>query len=362
MARQATILIWQGHCATFQGSGFLSQNCQNIILLFHPSTAVSKKKKKKKKLQDEQREFADVMRGFLLRPKVMLGMVMLIGLSTLLPIISQLLPELKQREEYRVAALDIQITEPPRWVPIDLVAEVIDRSELPEELSLLDSEITSQVGAAFGEHPWVRSVRHVEKKAARDEKTDEDISTLTIDLEYRRPVAMVRMPHGLYAVDSDGFLLPSEDFAVGDTKRFPLIINIQRPPVGQAGEFWGDVAVLGAARIAEAITPYWRAFDLTAIRIRNAEKRVEHPSDVIFELMTKEGSFIVWGRAPGTRHPGELSVAQKIGRLQRYLEDFGAFDKPNGPYEIDIRHWQEIARRPIPSSIRFSDRTSRPRN
>ena len=56
---------------------------------------------------------------------------------------------------------------------------------------------------------------------------------------------------------------------------------------------------------------------------------------------------VVWGRAPGSGHPGELTAVQKIGRLRKYLDEFGGYAQPRGPYEIDIRHWQEITRRPL---------------
>jgi hypothetical protein len=56
---------------------------------------------------------------------------------------------------------------------------------------------------------------------------------------------------------------------------------------------------------------------------------------------------VVWGRPPGNDHPGELEATQKIRRLEKYLADYGDYGQPNGPYEIDIRHWQEITRRPL---------------
>jgi hypothetical protein len=42
-----------------------------------------------------------------------------------------------------------------------------------------------------------------------------------------------------------------------------------------------------------------------------------------------------------------LTSSQKLARLEKYVAEFGAFDRPTGPYEIDIRHWQEITRRPL---------------
>jgi len=37
--------------------------------------------------------------------------------------------------------------------------------------------------------------------------------------------------------------------------------------------------------------------------------------------------------------------------MLKYVTDFGGFDRPHGPYEIDIRHWQEISRKP--SSVTY---------
>ena len=50
---------------------------------------------------------------------------------------------------------------------------------------------------------------------------------------------------------------------------------------------------------------------------------------------------------PGKHYPGELTGEQKLGRVQKYLAEFASFERPAGPYEIDIRHWEEISRRPL---------------
>jgi hypothetical protein len=116
------------------------------------------------------------------------------------------------------------------------------------------------------------------------------------------------------------------------------------------------VAVLGAARLAEALLQapsgqpsHWQRLNLIAIHVPTLDGRT-NIEDLSYELIAPGGSRIVWGRAPGSGHPGELSVEQKIGRLQKYVSDFGGFDRPHGPYEIDIRHWQEISRRPLSAS------------
>jgi hypothetical protein len=170
---------------------------------------------------------------------------------------------------------------------------------------------------------------------------------LEVELSYRQPVAMVEVKLGMYPVDALGTLLPPADFSVADTKRYPVIRNVSSTPQGPAGTHWGDECVVAAARLAAILGPHWKRFDLEAIRAPRREQAKVEPDDLVFELATQGGSTILWGRAPGTDHPGELSPEQKIGRLEKYLADFGSFDQPHGPYEIDIRHWQEISRRPL---------------
>ena len=77
---------------------------------------------------------------------------------------------------------------------------------------------------------------------------------------------------------------------------------------------------------------------------------VQRDRDRVFlELLTHGGSRIVWGRPPGTRHPGELTVSQKLGRIMQFISHFDSLDPPGGPFEINIRHWREIIYRPLNS-------------
>jgi hypothetical protein len=248
------------------------------------------------------------------------------------------LPDLDGRSEFRVRSADIATNELPQSVPDDLVQQVIDLAGLPEELSLLDDGVTAKVADAFQLHPWVAEVLAVTKSAP---------ARLTVDLRFRRPAAMVEVQQGVYPVDADGHLLPPADFSVADTKRFPLVRNVQTTPLGPAGANWGDVNVSAAARLAEALLPHWRELNLSAIHVPRQTTATVIGDDLQFELLTNSGSRILWGRMPGTDHPGELTAEQKISRLNKYLSDFGGFDQPHGPYEIDIRHWREISRRKV---------------
>ncbi|MBL8793832.1 MAG: hypothetical protein JNM56_08005, partial [Planctomycetia bacterium] len=144
--------------------------------------------------------------------------------------------------------------------------------------------------------------------------------------------------------------------APAEAVRFPRIMNVTSRPKGPAGTEWGDLNVIGAARLAAVLLesrqegePAWRRFGLAGIRVPKSRALRPSLDEVGLELLTAGGSRIVWGRPPGSSHPGELSVDQKVGRLQKYVRDYGGFDQPHGPYLIDITHWQEISRSSIAS-------------
>jgi hypothetical protein len=274
----------------------------------------------------------------LFRPPVLLLLAAAACAFALGPQIKSLLPNLRDRAEYRVGVDDIVLTPPPAWIPRDFVEQVLKRAGLPAELSLLDDDLGDTLARAFESHPWVSQVAAVRKsKPARVE----------VDVVYRRPVALVRMKEGLYPVDAAAVLLPPGDFSAGDVERYPLIVNVAAPPVGPAGTEWGDVGVQGAARLAEVLAGHWKEFRLAAIAVPRREAAAVSLDAMVFELVTAGGSRIIWGRAPQSSSPGELSPEHKISRLKDYLSRFGSFDEPHGPYEIDIRHWQDMSRRPL---------------
>ncbi|MEX0715387.1 MAG: hypothetical protein WD066_02310 [Planctomycetaceae bacterium] len=252
------------------------------------------------------------------------------------PTIRRALPPIEERDEYRIRAAEIQVPDMPTWIPEDFVAEATRRAGLREELSLLDEGLTADVAEAFRLHPWVRNVVRVEKSYP---------ARVVARLEFREPVAMVQVQGGMYPIDAHGVLLPPTDFSAAETHRYPAIAGVKSTPQGPAGSSWGDPIVIAAAKVAVALLSEWRELGLVAIRVVEPAKR--KPEEMTFELVAPQGSRIVWGRPPGTDHPGELSADQKLGRLKDYRARFGDFDAPQGPYEIDIRHWQEISRRPL---------------
>lgn len=273
----------------------------------------------------------------LFRPKVLLILAVVASGLFFFQKLKQQLPDLSQREEYQIDTKDLSlIPAPPHYVPIDIVDQVIKRGPLPEQVSLLDQTLVVKVAKAFEKHPWVQKVVSVRKT-----------NTVEVEVVFRKPAAMVEVKQGLFPVDNEGVLLPPEDFSVSDARRYPVISGIQSTPAGPTGTSWGDLTVTGAAQLAEALGPYWKELEMVSIEAPPRATAVVSLDDLIYRLITAGGSEIVWGRSPKSQRRGELRVDQKIGKLEKYYRDYGGFDRPHGPYEIDIRHWQEISRRPL---------------
>jgi hypothetical protein len=226
------------------------------------------------------------------------------------------------------------------------VAQVVENANLPEKLSLLDKNLVVEIAEAFQLHPWVEEVVSVNKSFP---------AKVSVVLSYRCPVAMVEVRQGQYPIDCHGVLLPPQDFSVADTRSYPIVTGVVSTPQGPAGTEWGDKVVEGAAELAKELSPHWKKFGLAAIVAPRSVEDHGKIDEGVYVLLAKGGSRIVWGHAPGTSHPGELSTKQKIGRLDDYVTKFGGFDHPQGPYQIDIRHWRDISRMPLSAEREWLD-------
>ncbi|MAG92396.1 MAG: hypothetical protein CMJ48_01410 [Planctomycetaceae bacterium] len=281
------------------------------------------------------------------RPKQLLLLAVAVLGVVLIPTLLRSLPDLRDRPEYRLKAMDIVVSDLPLWVPQDLVERAVRSAGLAGELSVMDANVVEEVAEAFRLQPWVARVDAVVKSVP---------ARIEVELTFRRPVAMVQVENGMYPVDGEGILLPPTDFSVADTQQFPLIMNVRSTPQGPAGTNWGDAAVLGAASLAEQLSSEWNDLRLDAIWVTPHSNENANIDDLTFELISPGGSHILWGRFPDTKHPGELTVEQKIGRLRKVLSERGSFDSPNGPYEIDIRHWLEISITQLSATERIGSR------
>jgi hypothetical protein len=225
--------------------------------------------------------------------------------------------------EYRLALDGLEITPPPAWIKRDVRREAYDHARLGDPLLILDDRLLERLRNVFSLHPWVAKVRKIQKFAP---------ARVQVELDYRRPVCMVEVPGGLYPVDAQGTWLPS-DFTPIEATQYPRLSGIDTAPIGSVGTRWGDARVVGGAEIADALSSDWLQLQLTLIRPQPSPS----PDQCTFDLYTRGGTRILWGRAPGMSPAGEIPAAEKVARLRRHFEEHNTLDSAHGPQEIDVR-------------------------
>ncbi len=317
-----------------------------------------KKEPKKKERRLLRSVFAIVLNAYrLLRHRrTLLGGIALIAVTIVgARIIWQRMSnEIFLHADYQVELSEIEITPLPAWIRADIKAQSLRDGSLDPPLSIVDEDLLEKVAKAFAFHPWVARVdqtRYGTRYPAHIE----------IDLVYRRPVAMIEVPGGLFPIDAEATLLPSADFTPLEARDYPRIVGIGSQPLGPVGTAWGDQAVLGAAQIAIACTPVWKELQLQSIRWVNPVMANTNPPAAptangngipatlssiapYFELVTKSGTAIPWGAAPGEPTTTEPDAAAKISRLQKYIAEHGGLDEAARRRDLDLRRTEGTTR------------------
>lgn len=291
-------------------------------------------------------------RRVLFRPKTLVCLAVATAVGLLIPLYQRLSPALASRPEFQLTPATVTLPPAPAWIPQNLAGQVFSTTGLGEQLSLLDPSVSERVAAAFHTHPWIERVISVQKRWP---------ARIVVDVIYREPVAMVRGIDGFYPVDRHGILLPARDFNARDVQTFPVIEQVTSAPAGRLGETWGDPAVTAAARLAEVLLQnadeshsWWQLLNLAAIVVPRNVTLPESTDELQFELRTKGGSRILWGREPRTSNPAELNVTGKLQRLRELHTRYGSPDSQRDQWLIDIRPLQGIDRRML-SAARNAD-------
>ncbi|NUQ62060.1 MAG: hypothetical protein HUU20_06210 [Pirellulales bacterium] len=230
-------------------------------------------------------------------------------------------------EQYYLTLERVEITPPPPWIHTDIRAEVFRDASLDGPLSILDSDLVARIADAFSLHPWVAKIRRVSKHHP---------ARVRVELNYRRPVCMVQVPGGLHAVDSEGVVLPGDDFSPIEASRYPRLVGVTTEPLGPVGTRWGDPVVVGAAQVTAAFGDDWHALGLDRIVASGAAPG--HADRYTYDLFTRGGARIRWGRAPDDPMAGETPAAEKIARLKRHAREHGGLDGSHSPPQLDVPH------------------------
>jgi hypothetical protein len=274
------------------------------------------------------------IRRILLRPRVWAGLIFLLALGFGAHFLWQRgAPTIARHPQYQLTADSIHITPPPAWIRSNIKEQVLRDSGLTTLSVLEDGETVSRrVKDAFEFHPWVASVERITKRLP---------ASLDIELKYRRPIAAVesRDSGGVtyLPIDERAVRLPEGDLTDAECRYLPRISGVTGRPL--VGDTWNDPRVVGAAKLAAALTDIWQKLRLVEI-IAVLQSGPHDDSQVYaFEIITTGGMRVVWGAAPGQEvTPGESAFDQKRQRLLDYAAQHGQFEAIDGPAAIDVRN------------------------
>ena len=270
-----------------------------------------------------------------LRPRILGTITLAMLFVVVIPAIPSLWPTVSQRAKFQMSADRIDLTPATPWTPHDIVENVTKSHPDWKDRSLLEANLAADLAAAFAQHPWIAQVDRVEKTRQ---------GRVIVEVTYRTPVAMVETHRGLYPIDAQAVLLPPNDFSLTQSDQLPRLRQVRSMPSGPAGTQWGDPLVLAGANLCAALMPqgnldsHWDRYGLEAVMapLPPLDAAVVPPEPPVFELLTKGGRRIIWGRPPGD-DALEPTVTQKLGRLDSYIRQQKSLDQPAGAYRIDIR-------------------------
>jgi hypothetical protein len=236
-------------------------------------------------------------------------------------------PHVATDPQYLLTAENLRVTPLPEWIRSDIKSEVISSASLDTSLSLLDDEITVQLAHAFALHPWVAKVVRVGKGTGG----------VDVELEYRRPVAMVEVPGGVFPIDRQAILLPNDDFTAADVKNYPRISDVSSEPTAPVGTIWRDARLAGAASLAALLADHWQSLKLQRISVILPSSIGGINRQPGYTVYTQEGTLIRWGRAPSEKPAAEMSSEDKLTTLLQYVQEHGTLEGKEGRQVLDLQ-------------------------
>lgn len=251
-------------------------------------------------------------------------------------------PTVAQSERYRITRDQVTITPAPAWVRDDVLASAF--GEAP--LSILDpvEELDARLGSALTGHPWVRRVGPIRKTPPNQ---------LSLEVEYRTPLASVLLPKGLAPTDVDGVRLPTATLSLEYLKRLPRIGvaagDPSRPDAAAVRpEFWPTDQIAGAAAILSRFESLFEELAFYEVQIDPTPGVRAGARFNTYRLRSTGNTIVLWGAAPTYGPPDEATFATKLRRLREAVGRYGPLDSvKTSPAVIDVRDGVEAYRRVV---------------
>jgi len=149
---------------------------------------------------------------------------------------------------------------------------------------------------------------------------------ISVEANWRRPVAAIRNGTREYIIDSDRFVLPL-DYAIGESNQF-FLVNASGP-MPKAGKQWQGTDLEDGLSLLIKLREYALLEQVAGIDLGAGA------GSGTLTIITIRDARIIWGAGPGRERPGEEPTGRKIERLQALQEKTGLID--GGASLVDIR-------------------------
>lgn len=208
--------------------------------------------------------------------------------------------------------------EPPPPYPLDqFMAEIRQLGQLPEELPPEEGPQFLRLTEALAKHPWIESVDYF----AHNRRDD-----VQIHVKYRVPLLQFDQEGQRLLLTQSGLVLPWVD----------TLRDVPIPVKGVAFNTKlrpGDTVPLAELKpilnAGAALRFEWEHWGLNGLEIHR------DGFDTTLRLLSKGGSIIIWSTLGQRRD--EVGDDEKVARLRAYRKSEGSFEKPAGPYTLDLR-------------------------
>ncbi|MEO0530398.1 MAG: hypothetical protein AAF266_07435 [Planctomycetota bacterium] len=245
-------------------------------------------------------------------------------------------PQIAKNERYLVTPASVTVPPPPPWVRGDVVAEAFQAGKLTGELSVLDppEKIAERLTSGLTTHPWVRRIGAIQASPP---------NRLSVEIEYRTPVATVMLAKRRTPTDIDGVALPTDTLSAEYLERLPRIGvassgSRQNAALPLRAGSWPSTEIAGAASLIAAFGPAFGKLDLFEVQIDPVPAGGAGTKQTCYQLRSRGNTIVVWGAAPGREPAGQPTFDVKLQWLRAVIQREGPLDSVAvGPALIDVR-------------------------
>lgn len=212
----------------------------------------------------------------------------------------------------------------PAWLPQECIDSLGQRARAALEGSpTLSASALDRVHVALADSGWLDHLEQV-RRSAPDE--------LVVVANFRPPFALVRSGEIDYVVDERGRRLPLQYEGSVRRPQLPLVLRVSMPKPAEEGGAWLGSDVRAALNLARLLRtrPWFTAGRVMAIDAGR------FGTEGILELVTDEGTRIVWGSDPDARSLSEMPAERKLACLDALWRSSRRIDDGSGR-TMDLR-------------------------